>query len=206
MNTIKVRAAKKDDADKILKIYAPYVEKTAITFEHTIPSVTEFTDRIETILKKYPFLVAEKNGKIIGYSYASTFNKRAAYDWAVETTVYVHENYKKIGIGKMLYSSLEKILSKQNILNLYACIAYTPLEDPYLTNDSVKFHEHMGFQFVGQFQKCGYKFGRWYNMIWMEKHIGAHIKNPSKVKTFAEVINNITEKDVNKKYNLNTSY
>ncbi|MGN0365631.1 MAG: GNAT family N-acetyltransferase [Suilimivivens sp.] len=182
-----IRIATKQDAAKLLEIYAPYVEKTAITFEYTVPTVQEFENRITRTLEKYPYIVAERNGEIAGYAYAGAFKERAAYDWAVETTVYVRNDQRKTGIGRALYEALEKILSTQNILNLNACIAYTDVEDPYLSNDSVQFHEHLGYRIVGEFYQCGYKFGRWYHMVWMEKHIGVHKKHPATVKTFGEV-------------------
>lgn len=164
MKSSRIRIATRRDAAKLLEIYAPYVEKTAVTFEYEVPAVTEFEKRIDHILGKYPYLVAERAGDISGYAYAGVFKDRAAYRWAVETTVYVREDMKKMGTGRELYAALEKILSMQNILNLNACIAYPcEAEDPYLTRDSVQFHKRLGYQFAGKFHRCGYKFGRWYH-------------------------------------------
>ncbi len=190
----KIRIATVEDAEALLAIYEPYVKKTAITFEYDVPSVEEFAQRITHVLGKYPYLVAERDEEIVGYAYAGTFYNRAAYDWAVETTVYVREDQKKTGVGKKLYLELEKILSMQNILNLNACIAYVEEEDSYLTKDSVKFHERMGYRLVGEFSQCGYKFGRWYNMVWMEKHIGPHIDHPPAVKSFEEFRFQLTQR------------
>lgn len=189
MKVSKIRIATEQDAEALLEIYAPYVENTAITFEYTVPTVQEFTQRIRHVLEKYPYLVAEREGKIAGYAYAGTFKERAAYDWSVETTVYVREDQKKTGVGRELYEMLEKLLALQNIQNLNACIAYLEVEDQYLTHNSVQFHEHLGYRLVGEFYKCGYKGGRWYNMVWMEKHIGGHEDRPQAVKSF----NNIRE-------------
>lgn len=186
-DNIKIRIAKLEDAKKLLDIYTPYIEETAITFEYSVPSIEEFKNRISHTLNKYPYLVAERNNKILGYAYASPFKERAAYDWAVETTIYVDKTMKKMGIGKILYDSLEKVLSAQNILNLNACIACPIIEDEYLTKNSVAFHEHLVYRLVGEFYKCGYKFNRWYNMVWMEKYIGSHIENQPPIKTFEEV-------------------
>ena len=170
-----IRIAEKKDASALLDIYAPYVTDTAITFEYEIPSVEEFANRIEHTLKRYPYLIAEENGTPVGYAYASPFHDRPAYDWAVETSIYVDRSHRKNGIGRLLYNALERTLSTQNILNLNACIAY-PAEDndPHLTKDSVRFHEKLGYRLVGEFYQCGYKFHRWYNMVWMEKMIGEH--------------------------------
>ena len=187
MKVSKIRIATEQDAEELLEIYAPYVENTAITFEYTVPTVQEFTRRIRHVLEKYPYLVAEREGKIAGYAYAGTFKERAAYDWSVETTVYVREDQKKTGVGRELYEMLEKLLALQNIQNLNACIAYLEVEDQYLTHNSVQFHEHLGYRLVGEFYKCGYKSGRWYNMVWMEKHIGGHEDRPQAVKSFNDI-------------------
>lgn len=187
MSKSKIRVAVKEDAGVLLAIYAPYVVKTAITFEYEVPSVEEFAGRIENTLEKYPYLVAERDGEIVGYAYAGAFHSRAAYQWGVETTVYVREDQKKKGIGRELYDALEKALALQNILNLNACIGYPETEDEFLTKNSVQFHKHLGYRFVGEFYQCGYKFGRWYNMMWMEKHLGEHPDTPPAVKPFDTV-------------------
>ena len=194
MNAIHIRIAGPQDAEALLAIYAPYVEKTAITFEYAVPTIAEFKARIARILEKYPYIVAELDGKIAGYAYAGCFNPRSAYDWAVETTIYVREDLKKAGIGRTLYRAMEDILALQNIRNLNACIACPEADDEYLTRNSIQFHEHLGYRLVGEFQKCGYKFGRWYNMVWMEKHIGDHPDNPPRVKRFDEIRPAIAEK------------
>jgi phosphinothricin acetyltransferase len=183
----KIRAATVQDAQKLLEIYVPYVENTAVTFEYEVPSVQEFADRIRTTLEKYPYLVAEIDGEIVGYAYAGAFHSRAAYQWAAESSIYVCGERKRQGIGRMLYEALEQILVHQNILNLNACIACADEEDAYLTHDSIRFHQHLGYQMVGKFHQCGYKFGRWYHMVWMEKHIGSHGAEPEAVKSFDEV-------------------
>lgn len=147
----------------------------------------EFLERIQVITQKYPYLIAEYEREIIGYAYADTFKDRAAYDWSVETTIYIRSDFRKSGVGKSLYSELESVLMRQGVLNLNACIAYTEKEDEYLTNGSVSFHEKLGYKFVGTFHKCGYKFNRWYDMVWMEKHIGTHERNQPPVKYFNEI-------------------
>lgn len=184
---IAIRAAAPDDAGELLEIYAPYVTKTAITFEYEIPALEEFRGRIADTLKKYPYLVAEHEGRLIGYAYTHPFVGRAAYDRAVETSIYVREDQRKTGVGKKLYSALEAVSKAQNILNMNACIGYPETEDPYLTKNSVQFHAHMGYRMVGEFYKCGYKFGTWYNMVWMEKIIGLHTPDPAPVIPFPDL-------------------
>lgn len=128
-----IRVAKPEDAKGLLEIYAPYVEKTAITFEYGVPSEKEFAGRIRHILTKYPYLVLEENGELLGYVYAGTFNERSAYDWAVETTIYIREDQKKRGLGKKMYTALEQVLKKQNITNLNACIGVPEVRMNILT-------------------------------------------------------------------------
>lgn len=181
---VQIRVAKTEDVAALLQIYAPYVQKTAITFDYEVPTLEEFTEKIMGLLKKYPVLVAETEGRIVGYAYASAFKNKTAYDWAVETTIYVAEDCKKKGIGRLLYDELERLLKAQNIVNLNACIAYPEEEDEYLTKDSVRFHEKLGYRMVGEFRQCGYKFNRWYHMVWMEKHIGEHTTCQPKVLFF----------------------
>lgn len=175
--SITIRMANPADAQALLNIYAPYVINTAITFEYAVPSVEEFASRIAHTLEKYPYLIAEEGGNILGYAYASPFHDRPAYDWAVETSIYVDQNIKHRGIGRKLHDALESTLREQGILNMNACIAYPTEEDEHLDKNSVEFHAHMGYRLVGEFYKCGYKFNRWYNMVWMEKLIGEHLSD-----------------------------
>ena len=130
---IRVRVAKSEDAGELLKIYAPYVENTAISFEYEPPSEEEFAARTRRTLQKYPYLVAEAGGQLLGFAYAGPFHDRRAYDWAVETSIYVKQGLRRLGVGRALYEALENILREQNILNLNACVAYPEAEDPYLT-------------------------------------------------------------------------
>lgn len=193
MSEIKIRIATTEDAEQLLRIYSYYVENTAITFEYEVPSLKEFQDRIKKILDRNPYLVAEQDGKITGYSYAGIFKDRAAYDWSVETTIYVDKDFHGKGIGKMLYTELERYLKLMNITNVNACIAYTTKEDQYLTNDSPAFHEKMGYKLVGKFTDSGYKFNRWYDMIWMEKMIGEHKDNQPAIIKFPDIIRNFSK-------------
>lgn len=171
-----IRSAVPEDAPRLLAIYAYYVENTAISFEYATPSVEDFTHRIENTLKKYPYLVLEdEEGRIQGYAYAGVFKGRAAYDRSCEVTIYVDPDAKGRGFGRQLYEALEEELKARGFLNLYVCIGVPIVEDEYLTRDSELFHQHMGYKKVGEFHQCGYKFDRWYDMIWMEKIIGEHV-------------------------------
>lgn len=190
---IKFRNASLKDAKQILEIYKYYVEKTAITFEWNTPSLKEFKIRMKNTMKKYPYIVATQDEKILGYSYVSAFVGRKAYDWALETTIYLDANERHQGVGKKLYSVMEEICKRMNILNLNACIAFPKQDDEFLTKNSAQFHEHLAYKLVGEFHDCGFKFGRWYNMVWMEKMIGNHLKNPQKVLNYNEIKNNLND-------------
>ena len=138
---IRIRIATPADAKEILDIYAPYIRETAVTFEYEVPTLADFTRRMERTLAKYPYLAAEQDGRIIGYAYAGPLHDRSAYDWAVETSIYVRMDVKRQGIGELLYDALEEWLKNQNIVCANACIAYPDQEpDKYLTKDSVAFH------------------------------------------------------------------
>lgn len=191
MSEIKIRNAHINDAERLLEIYSYYIINTAITFEYDVPTLSEFQNRMRRIMEKYPYIVVEKDGIIQGYSYAGAFVGRAAYDWSCETTIYLDRNARKLGLGRKLYEALETELKKMGILNLYACIAYPETEDKYLNRNSAQFHEHLGFVKVGEFHKCGYKFGRWYDMIWMEKIIGEHKAHQPKIRHYPELCNQL---------------
>lgn len=178
---ITIRSATPDDASPLLEIYSYYVKNTAITFEWEVPSIQEFSIRIENTLKSYPYLVAEINGQIVGYAYASRFRTRAAYEWSAETSIYVQKDFRGQGIGHALLEKLESLLKVQGVLNIYAGISYIENEDEYLTHASLKFHEKMGYTKVADYHKCGFKFNRWYDLIFMEKIIGEHTENPKKL-------------------------
>ena len=175
-----IRIATSEDARELLNIYKYYVDNTAITFEYDAPSVEEFENRIKNTLEKYPYIVAEENNKIYGYAYASTFKGRPAYDWSVETSIYVKANSSRKGVGTLLYNELERYLKLQNIINVNACIAYP-------NEKSENFHKKFGYKTVAHFTKCGYKFGQWNDMIWMEKFIGEHTIPPKAVIPFSEL-------------------
>lgn len=184
---INIRTASPSDAKEILDIYAPYVLDTAITFEYNVPSEEDFKKRIKNTLIKYPYIVAETNEQIVGYAYASEFHERDAYSHDVEVSIYVRNDMKGHKIGTKLYAVLEDILKGQNVLNSYACIAYIEKDDGHLNKNSVKFHSAMGYDTVGKFCKCGWKFGKWYDMIWMEKFIGKHESSPKEFIPFSDI-------------------
>ncbi len=181
-----IRFASPADAEALVTIYAPYILKTAITYEYEIPSVAEFAHRIETYSAKHPYLVAELDGVPAGYAYACPLGSRPAFNWAVETAIYIREDCKGKGIGKALYEKLESILKIMGVRTVTAAVASVDHEDPYLTDASIRFHLAMGYTPVGTFHNAGCKFGRWYDLTWLEKAIGAYNCDPPAVKTMDE--------------------
>lgn len=188
-----IRFATPADAEALVAIYAPYILKTAITYEYEIPTIAEFARRIETYSAKYPYLVAELDGTPVGYAYACPLGSRPAFDWAVETAIYIREDCKGLGIGKALYEKLEAILKAMGIRTMTAAVASVEHDDPYLTNASIAFHLRMGFTPVGTFHNAGCKFGRWYDLTWLEKAIGEYEGEPSHPKIIHEIMDEALE-------------
>ena len=161
---MEIRFAKPSDARSLLDIYAPYVENTAITFEYEVPTIEDFATRIEKTLEKYPYLIAEEDGIVFGYAYASTYYARAAYDWAVELSVYVSQEARGQGVGTRLYDALEDLLEQMGYIHFLACIS--------LPNEaSLALHRKRGYQQVAHFPKIGYKLERWHDIVWLQKSL-----------------------------------
>ena len=176
---MEIRLATADDAEAILAIYAPYVRSTAITFEYDVPGPEEFRSRIGETLKSYPYLAATEGGSVVGYAYAGPLRRRAAYQHIAEMSIYIDRRYRRHGIGEKLYLELEKRLARQNVFSVYAGITTTDrADDAYVTDDSIHFHERMGYTKVGEYPLCGYKFGQWYSVAWFVKNLGARPENP----------------------------
>ncbi|WP_265460050.1 GNAT family N-acetyltransferase [Enterococcus sp. HY326] len=176
-----IRIATPADAEKIVAIYEYYVKETPITFEYEVPSVAEFSQRIATTLERYPYLVAEIDGEIIGYAYAGVYKGRVAYDWTVEVTVYVSHKTNVKGVGTALYEGLETYLLQQHVVNLTACITGG-------NQRSVGFHEKFGYQEVANFHHVGYKFDQWHDVLWMQKVLTEVPTVPAPFVPFAEVV------------------
>jgi L-amino acid N-acyltransferase YncA len=157
-----IRSATVADAPALLAIYAPYVERTAVSFETEIPTVDTFSERIGKALTAWDWLVAEDNGQCVGYAYGSTHRERQAYQWSVETSAYVHEHFQRQGVASLLYSTLLQRLSAKGYCNAFAGIALPNAA-------SVAFHEHLGFAPIGVFKRVGRKFDGWHDVAWFNK-------------------------------------
>lgn len=163
-----LRNARIEDVPSILEIYSPYILETAYTFEYDVPTQEQFQDRFLEITARYPWLVWEENGALLGYAYGSEFQSRAAYQWGADLSIYLRPEARGRGIGRMLYAELERRMTQLGYYILYAAI--TSANGP-----SCRFHEAMGFVQTACFPKTGMKFGRWYDIIWYEKRIRAGI-------------------------------
>ena len=165
--TIRLVRPDANDAARILAIYAPFVRDTTVTFEYDVPSVAEFTRRIETIASMYPYLVSESEGRITAYAYASRHMERAAYSWDVQTSVYAAPEARGTGMAKALYACLFGFLAELGYCNAYAVITQP-------NPRSMRFHESFGFTPAGVHHASGYKLGAWHDVAWMEKRIAEH--------------------------------
>jgi L-amino acid N-acyltransferase YncA len=169
MENIKIRLASIEDAEQLCDIYKHYVDFTIVSFEYSSPCIEEMQNRILSICKQYPWIVAEKKGKIIGYAYASKYKEREAYNWACESSVYIKKEYQDGGLGKKLYSELFKILKGQGYIVVLACIS--------LPNEqSINFHKKMGFTEIGIKKKVGVKFDKLIDVIWLQLQLNQEIQ------------------------------
>lgn len=166
---LKVRDASFNDIPSIRAIYTPYVLQTAVSFEREVPTAEEFTRRMTHTLTRFPYLVAEEDGAVLGYCYAGCVNERPSAWPSAELSVYVDQEQRGRGIGSMLYGAMEERLKAQNVRNLYALVAESSSDNPYLTADSPRFHEAMGFRETGRLHACGEKFGYWLDLVYWEK-------------------------------------
>lgn len=173
-----IRGAVKADVPAILEIYAPYVRSTTITFEYDVPTEADFMSRFERITARYPWLVWEEDGKILGYAYADAAFSRAAYDWDADLSVYLDRNVRGRGIGTKMYACIEKLMSLYGYHNLYGIITGENAA-------SVRFHERNGYERLGTLPASGFKFGRWLDVYWYGKRLCADNSPEHRPKDFA---------------------
>lgn len=175
-----IRIAKQTEAESILNIYTPYIQNTSFTFETEVPTIDEFKKRIESYLVNWPWLVCEINGKIAGYAYCGKHRERIAYQWCTESSVYVHDDFQRMGVAKALYAAIIELVKLQGYRNLYAVIN--------LPNErSVLFHEQMGFKYFATYKNVGYKLGKWKNVGWWELQLNEYNLEPEPPKKFSEM-------------------
>jgi len=164
---ITLRFAAPSDAASLLEIYRPYVENTTISLEYDVPTEAEFERRIRKFSAEFPYIICEIDGKIAGYAYAHRYKERFGYRFSAETTVYLDESYRGMGIGKRLYGAIFELLTLMEYKNLYAIVTGE-------NTSSIDFHKAMGFTEVGREHNNGFKLGRWVDVVLLEKQIGEH--------------------------------
>lgn len=166
---VAIRAATIADAEAIRAIYAPFVEKSPATFEVEVPQLAAYKDEIAEL--RYPWLVAERNGEILGYARAYQHHARPAYQWAVETSVYLKESARGAGLGRTLITELISILKERGFVTVIAAIT---LPNP----GSVGLFESLGFTHLGTFEKVGFKLGKWHDVGWWQRRLAVDVDLP----------------------------
>ena len=176
----KVRLVNTNDAASILEIYSPFVLTTAASFETKVPGIDTFKERISQFATKSPWIVAELNGKIIGYTYATAHRSRTAYQWSQETTVYVHPDFRKQGIAKKLYTLLLDLLTEMGYTKALAIIT--------LPNEpSIQFHAKLGFTHIGDIKNIGFKFNQWHTTSWWDLGLQTETYVPKQIKSVESI-------------------
>ena len=163
----RIRLATPADGSALAAIYAPIVVGTATSFELDAPDGEEMGRRIARVTTRTPWLVCEDGGEVVGYAYASSHRERPAYQWSVEVSAYVRDDFKRRGIGRALYSSLFAVLILQGFRNAYAGITLPNAA-------SVRFHEALGFTTVGVYHRVGYKLGAWHDVMWLARTLAPY--------------------------------
>ncbi|MEA4854518.1 MAG: GNAT family N-acetyltransferase [Christensenella sp.] len=185
-----IRFAMPADADALLNIYAQYID-TPITFECTLPSQTEFAERISAIGEFYPYLVWEEKGQVVGDAYAHRQKEREAYQWNAELSVYLDQTMTSQSIGKKLYLVLMELLRRQGIKNVYGGVTLPNAKSEGL-------HRSLGFRRLGTYHNTGYKSGLWHDVCWFEKKLSPYIQNPAQVCSIHEIPSEILETVINR--------
>ena len=170
-----IRIATENDLPAILEIYRRYVEQTTTSFEYVTPSMDAFTHRFRQITERYPWLVWEENGAVLGYAYGSAPFERAGYAWCAEVSIYIHRDHHGRGMGKKLYAALEALLFEQGYQVLYAIVTDE-------NDSSIAFHLATGYTQVAHLKNCAWKFGKNIGIVYLEKR-GGFVSCPSKTPT-----------------------
>ncbi len=175
-----IRFIEKKDIEAVYNIYKYYILNTSITFEITVPTLEDFVQRVNNIAKTHPYIVYEVNNNIVGYAYASRYGVREAFDWSVESTVYVDNNYKRNGMGSRLYTILLKLLEIQGFHTAYALITSS-------NKKSTIFHEQLGFEHIATMKNIGYKFNEWHDINYYSYNLANPTVPPNKLKSINQV-------------------
>lgn len=174
-----IRLARSEDAAQVAAIYAPFVTGSATSFEYSTPDAAEMAARIASTLAYAPYLVQDVGGEVVGFAYASKHRDRAAYQWSVDVSVYIHERARRQGVGRALYTSLFALLRLQGFYTAHAGIS---LPNPA----SVGLHEALGFQPVGVYRSVGFKRGAWHDVGWWQLALRERTGMPDPPRSFAD--------------------
>ena len=174
-----IRIARPADAAQVAAIYAPFVTDSATSFEYSLPDAAEMAARITSALAYAPYLISEVGGGILGFAYASKHRERAAYQWSVDVSVYIHDRARRQGVGRALYTSLFALLRLQGFYTAHAGIS---LPNPA----SVGLHEALGFQPVGVYRSVGFKRGGWHDVGWWQLPLRERTGTPDPPRSLAE--------------------
>lgn len=185
--SLRIRKATTNDAQAILDIYQYYRANTAISLNPATPSLLDCENLIASTLSTYPFLIAEVDGRVVGFTYCKPYKADKAFAWSVETRIYVEKDALQQGIGSALHNALEAACKAQGICNLYLCITYSAEIDKYRNDTSLVFHENMGYRKEGEFENCGFKNGHWFSQYWMQKNINRHKSDPAPITPFEQL-------------------
>ena len=162
-----LRQVRESDAAALSEIYRPYVENNTATLEYDPPSAEEFADRIREISAEFPYIVCEYDGETVGYAYAHRYKARFGYRFCAELSVYIREDYRRLGLGKRMYRALIELLTRMGYTNLYGTVT-----DP--NPGSFALHLEFGFYETGREHSAGVKFGEWHDVVIFEKLVGTH--------------------------------
>ncbi len=182
-DALTLRLATPDDAAACAAIYRPYVERSAISFELVPPDAEEMSRRITRVMERTPWVIAELDGVVHGYAYGSRHRDRAAYDWTVETTVYIDEAFPRRGIGRACMTALLDILRLQGF---HLAVAGTTLPN----DGSVGLHRALGFRHVGEYPAVGHKLGAWHGVDWYALELAPRANDPPPIRPITVLIGN----------------
>ena len=177
-----IRVATENDLPAILEIYRPYVESSTASFEYVTPSLEDFTLRFRDIMARFPWLVWEEEGEILGYAYGSAPFERAGYAWSGEASIYIRADHHGRGMGKKLYAALERLLFAMGYEVIYAIVTDE-------NQGSLAFHRAVGYTEVAHLKNCCWKFGKHLGIIYLEKRVESGVcpsENPMAWSDFVE--------------------
>jgi phosphinothricin acetyltransferase len=172
--SVSIRACEERDLTAVTAIYHHHVLHSPATFELEPPDIEEMTARRTRLLQRgFPYLVAERDGEVIGYSYAGPYRTRPAYRFTVENSVYVRPANLRQGIGQLLLTALLADCAHRGFRQVIAVIGDSA------NQPSIRLHERVGFRLVGTLRSVGFKFNRWYDSVLMQRELDADDRHSS---------------------------